>query len=950
MATQQEELLQALKSGGGRQQTNFDPAQISLRPTIQRGGQYNVQVQQAPQTNPALQLADALKGGSQLLNQFVDIQTKQGEIEANALTPEEVVKRVEQGDPNAGSFLDKLGKEKTFVETTYKRYFNSTVQPQLKSLGEELQNRPMQEYAEQGITTQEDFKVYAENRVKELTDKFGEYTNKSPYAKVLHNQLIENIIPDLVHRQVTAFDSNVTKYNLEEISRNLPQANADNGVNLKPITAGEFKARPDSTVTDFGQTGKPQKAGAPIKLVNGKPYVDPDLDTNSALAIGFKVPPDQQERIKKGLPSIHRMVNGDIAVSPDVRADLEAQGVQYMDKITIKLEDGTLHTGRWMDVTAEVYKGKNLSGRFDIYTPEGRSPIVGKKVASWSRDAATAEQRFNENVNNIVQIGAESLITKGKASPADAGRIVKKDLGMQVSNLASSGQFVEARKLLGALNNVKLGGQPLFGSTEGRANFLAMEDLVDREEDQFSAENERTSKIKLEKIVDPFLIDFRKDVASGMSPTEAHQKYTDLIMKDQRFTPTEQVKAFNQLDTLYTNQNSLEFARASNADKAILKLQQDGGSTFVINDIASITTQQGAESFISATPDLQDLAFTTNMDGKKMLNPAFTTIADNVVGRLLPKYNRLNQDYTVKIMTGQSFDYEVAGKPVRFEGTPDKEAQKDLHMRLANTFRQDFGNAVTNELKKDMQIDPVFAVRPSTVDPTQAQKLRKTSAEFEAQGLSKEESDKAAIKLSIEESKGVTLIDANGNIRPSPNFWESEQTYVDRYVNDLNSGRLMDSKKHATAYNNVKYVGNKVALTKTAEALQARTPAEQLKSRSQLNEHFKNVGIPWDAVKKGQIEVDVFEYGPIGSGGAGLIPTRQATMVKGLYSLDYIFSAPNSESTYQLIPLNIMQNLDNPKAKAAVQKIADDRYGGDYNRLVKGQENWYSSKNISLTK
>jgi hypothetical protein len=45
-----------------------------------------------------------------------------------------------------------------------------------------------------------------------------------------------------------------------------------------------------------------------------------------------------------------------------------------------------------------------------------------------------------------------------------------------------------------------------------------------------------------------------------------------------------------------------------------------------------------------------------------------------------------------------------------------------------------------------------------------------------------------------------------------------------------------------------------------------------------------------------------------------------------------------------------MQNLDNPKAKAAVQKIADDRYGGDYNRLVKGQENWYSSKKISLTK
>jgi hypothetical protein len=63
----QEELLKALKGNSGREQVNFDLGQVGLRPTIQRGGQYNVQVQQAPQTNPALQLADALKGGSQLL-------------------------------------------------------------------------------------------------------------------------------------------------------------------------------------------------------------------------------------------------------------------------------------------------------------------------------------------------------------------------------------------------------------------------------------------------------------------------------------------------------------------------------------------------------------------------------------------------------------------------------------------------------------------------------------------------------------------------------------------------------------------------------------------------------------------------------------------------------------------------------------------------------------------
>lgn len=924
----QEELLKALKGGGGRQQTNFDLGQVGLRPTIQRGGQYNVQVQQAPQTNSALQLADALKGGSQLLNQFVDIQTKQGEIEANALTPEEVVKRVEQGDPEAGGFLDKLGKEKTFVETTYKRYFNSTVQPQLAAVAEELKNRPMQEYAEQGITTQEDFKVYAENRVKELTDKFGEYTNKSPYAKILHNQLIEEIVPDLVHRQVTTFDSNVTKYNLEEISSNLPQIDSNNGVNLKPTSAGAVKAPLDSTVTDFGQA-------------KGQ-YIDPDLDSASALAIGFKVPPEEQAKIKKGLPSLHKMKAGDIAVSPDVRSQLESQGVQYMDNITIKLEDGTTHTGRWMDVTAEVYKGKNLSGRFDIYTPEGRSPIVGKKVAEWSIDAATADQRFTENVNNIVQIGAESLISKAKVSPAEASGIVRKDLATQVSNLASAGQFVEARKLMGALNNVKLGNQPLFGSTEGRANFLAMEDLLDREEEQFSVENERTSKLKVEKMTSPLLLDIRK----AEDKEGAYKTATARILEDPSTTPTEKEQALKSIDTLMSNQRNLAFTAASQADTALNKAQEDGGSTYAVRRTADILTDDGAAAFIATNPDIQPQVMQVSADGmKKVINPAFKLVAGNVLSQILPQKSSENYKRTEMIEDGESFDYTVNGVTTRFEGTQDKNERKNLHLKLAQTLKADLDAAVSNGIKSEIGRNPVFAAPPSAVDSTRAQLMRQEEQKLMAVGMTEEEAKKTVLQQSIAETKGNTLFGTNGKPRKSNNFLEGDPTYVSRYVNDVSSGLFSNPKEHAEIYNVVKQKGNKVAKTLVSDTLQAKSAPEKLKAYSALNDHFKNVGIPWDSVQKGFMEVDFVERAdpsPFGS--------LRVNPIKKLYSLDSIFSAPNSESTYQLIPLNIMQNLDNPKAKAAVQKIADDRYGGDYNRLVKGQENWYSSKNISLTK
>jgi hypothetical protein len=393
---------------------------------------------------------------------------------------------------------------------------------------------------------------------------------------------------------------------------------------------------------------------------------------------------------------------------------------------------------------------------------------------------------------------------------------------------------------------------------------------------------------------------------------------------------------------------ALEFTRARNGDNELTKLQQDGGRALVVKDIASIATQQGAESFISATPELGDLAFKTNIEGKKMLNPAFTTIADGVIGRLLPKYSRLNQDQTQMIQDEQSFDYEVAGKTIRFEGTKDKNAQKDLHMRLANAFRQDFGDAIKNELKKDMQTNPVFNRVQETPVTSQSQMMRDLEKQYVDAGMMPEEAKKTVLQQSIAEAKSDTLFDTGGKPRVSNNLFESDTQFIKRYQNDLTAARLTNPVDHTPVYKSVKNKWNTEA-PKIAVKAATALAMDKLKARQELTNGFKTIGIPWDAVQKGFIETEV----PESISGFGMFGIGQMTSVtnrKILYPIDYVFTQPNSESTFQILPTFIMRNLDQPEARAAAEKIANDRYDGDYNRLIKGQQEWYSANNIEISK
>lgn len=129
---------------------------------------------------------------------------------------------------------------------------------------------------------------------------------------------------------------------------------------------------------------------------------DTTPDSNSTAGIGAWVSDDEQKRIKRGEMTENRLREGDLAVSRDVERQFKAAGINPGDTVTITLDDGTTQTGRWMDRTAESYNGKTLTGRFDVYSPKGPSPLNGKRVTGWKKDAGTPRNTGEFKEYNVI--------------------------------------------------------------------------------------------------------------------------------------------------------------------------------------------------------------------------------------------------------------------------------------------------------------------------------------------------------------------------------------------------------------------------------------------------------------------------------------------------------------------------------------------------------------------
>lgn len=110
-------------------------------------------------------------------------------------------------------------------------------------------------------------------------------------------------------------------------------------------------------------------------------YVNDETpDRNSSAGIGAWVSPEEQEQIKAGAMTPNRLRENDLAVSPDVERALRASGFKPGDPLEVMFEDGSTQPTRWMDRTASVHKGKQVSGRWDFYR-DGKPGLHAKEAA-----------------------------------------------------------------------------------------------------------------------------------------------------------------------------------------------------------------------------------------------------------------------------------------------------------------------------------------------------------------------------------------------------------------------------------------------------------------------------------------------------------------------------------------------------------------------------------------
>ena len=114
-----------------------------IQPTIQRGGQYAVQVQRAGR-NKLMDLADALGQVNPLLQQYGALQKQQEQIgieEAEVIEEKNLLDEVRKlKDVDKFSFLGTATRKRAKRDALLKRHFNSTMLPNLQAKASELVN------------------------------------------------------------------------------------------------------------------------------------------------------------------------------------------------------------------------------------------------------------------------------------------------------------------------------------------------------------------------------------------------------------------------------------------------------------------------------------------------------------------------------------------------------------------------------------------------------------------------------------------------------------------------------------------------------------------------------------------------------------------------------------------------------------------------------------------
>ena len=320
----QAELFKALR-GESRTEVDLSLGQVPVSPTIQSGGKYTVVVPPVSRQNSATRLSAVLAQVPQVTGQFKNIQQQAGVREANELTPDEVIRKVEEGDVEAQGLLASFGKEKTFQEQLYSRYFTSTLQPGFTKVESEMRNLTPRQIAEIG-----DVRSYVQQKLVDSIDPDVFNTIKDPNNRFMaqrHNLAMEALIPKVVEGVVGSAERKKQDYAIDEAVNN---------------AAGTL-ANPNNLTLELPS----------LEELAEEPMVDPESGVSMVEgAIGGVLPPREEAE-----PSL--------AVAVEVEAaNLASLGVGQTD-INKTIASGVSQRAETLRVEGNIEEMRNLQEALD---------------------------------------------------------------------------------------------------------------------------------------------------------------------------------------------------------------------------------------------------------------------------------------------------------------------------------------------------------------------------------------------------------------------------------------------------------------------------------------------------------------------------------------------------------------------------------------------------------
>jgi hypothetical protein len=408
--------------------------------------------------------------------------------------------------------------------------------------------------------------------------------------------------------------------------------------------------------------------------------------------------------------------------------------------------------------------------------------------------------------------------------------------------------------------------------------------------------------------------------------------------ENKMLTPSEQVSAIEELNKQHSERLARDLNRVARTDTVVNKALADFGGKYVETNYAT-TSDDTVKALLVNNPDLQAFGLIDDpmVLGKKTVNPAFTALTKDVKATVGSRMSLENADRISKIVSGESFTYNVGGKVTEFAGTRIPEEQKALQLKLVELYQEDLNKNLVDELKYRSAAQNLTGI-PTGKPLTEREKLIEQAVK---NNIPRDVAEKELLK---QETQGdVSLLKSDGTVGTIP-WYTSSNTWIRSGINQLTNNKDLTPKQSQGIYKTIKDASTKEVMSVIPKI--ARDALGSEKELKDVDTKFRNIGLPWQAVKDGFV---TFQTTSNTLDTAGLEVSGGAEVSDDYYPINQYLTKQGSESEYGILPIYIMQNRETPEAKAAIESVAK-KYGKTAEALVAGKLSWYKARNINLSK